>query len=259
MKEITKIAFFTSIVFLVISISATEVSRVLAAAMTSQNYGIERDSVNFGGAQGSSASYRVEDTLGEVGTGDSSSSNYKLRAGYQQMDVDTFISMSVASDVTMSPTLGGVTGGTSNGSSNTTVITNNSAGYELYIKASTTPAMQGNTQGDTIANYTRAGGSPDFTFSVPVTESEFGFTPEGVDVASEYLDNGVTCSISSSDATDSCWGAVTTVNELIATRGSSNSPAGTVTTIKFRITVGSSSIKVEDTYVATTTLTAVTL
>lgn len=258
MKQFAQTAFFTSVVFLALSVSVTEVSWVYAQVMSSSNYSIERDSVNFGGAQGSSASYGVEDTLGEVGTGDSSSTNYRLRAGYQQMDAETFITMSAAADVTMSPTLGGLTGGSSNGSTATTIETNNSAGYELYIKASTSPAMQGNTQGDFIDNFTI--GAPQFFFVAASTQALFGFTPEGLDVAPDYLDDGGgTCSTGSSETADRCWSGVPTTNELIATRASSNSPGGTVTTLKFRIALGSSTFTVEDTYTATATLTALTI
>ena len=83
--------------------------------MSSSNYKIESDSVNFGGGLSESASYRLESTAGEVATGDSSSASFRLHAGYQQMH-ETYIAFDdPADDVTMSPSLGGITGGTSNG------------------------------------------------------------------------------------------------------------------------------------------------
>jgi|CXWK01.1.fsa_nt_gi hypothetical protein len=233
-------------------------STVFAQVMTSPSYSIQADSVNTGGVQSASASYKVEDTAGELATGDSSSTNFKLRAGYQQM-TGSYIAMTSLSDVVMSPAIGGVGGGTSNGSSATTVTTDNPAGYSLYIKASSTPAMQGNANGDTIANYTPVS-VPDFSFGVAATDAEFGFTPEGVDVAPEYLDNGIdTCSTGSSETANSCWGPITTTNELIATRSSGNHPSGSATTVKFRLTIGASVVKTEDDYTATTTLTAIAL
>ena len=62
---------------------------VLADSMTSGNYKIERDSMNFGGARGTSASYAIEDTGGETATGDSQSANENVHAGYQQSDVSS--------------------------------------------------------------------------------------------------------------------------------------------------------------------------
>jgi hypothetical protein len=57
---------------------------VFAERMASGSYTLDSDSVNFGGARSSSASYGIEDTAGEVGTGDLSSSNYTAHAGFQQ-------------------------------------------------------------------------------------------------------------------------------------------------------------------------------
>ncbi len=262
-KNIKAFELSLAVMLLVTILSATfnfpNIPRVVAEVMSSQNYSIEADSVNFGGGQSNSSSYRLEDTAGEVATGDSSSATYNLKAGYQQMTT-TYIAMTSASDVSMSPALGGITGGTSNGSAATTVTTDSPAGYGLYIKASSSPAMQGNTQGDTIANYVPAGAVPDFTFSVDAGNAEFGFSPEGADVADEYLNNGSNiCSAGSTETVDSCWNAVTTSNELIAERTSGNHPSGTATTIKFRLTIGSGANKTEDDYTATTTLTAIAL
>ncbi len=232
---------------------------VLAAVMSSTSYSIQSDSVNFGGGQSTSASYKNESTFGEVATGDSQSASYNLHAGYQNMN-EVYLAMTNASDVTMSPALGGLTGGTSNGSTVTTVTTDSSAGYELYFKASSSPAMQGNTQGDSIDNYTPVvGGIPDLNFSVPATSAEFGFSPEGTDIASKYKDNGSVCNVGASDTADACWNAISTTNDTIVSRTSGNHPSGTATTIKFRLTIGASSPKVEDTYTATTTITAVSL
>lgn len=232
---------------------------VWAQSMTGSTYKIQSDSINLGGALGSSASYKVEDTLGEIATGDSSSASYKVRAGYQQM-ADVFIAMTAASDVAMSPDLGGVTGGTSNGSTVVTVTTDSGAGYTLSLKASSSPAMQGNTHGGTIADYTPAGANPDYTFSVPATTAEFGFSPEGTDIAQRYKNGPFsTCNTGSADAVDRCWDALTTSDRTISSRTSANTPSGTATTIKFRLTLGSSNITVADTYTATTTLTAIAL
>ncbi len=61
-----------------------------AYAMSSNNYSVQIDSVNFGGGNSSSASYGLESTQGEVGTGDLSSASFKTKAGYQQQfEADT--------------------------------------------------------------------------------------------------------------------------------------------------------------------------
>lgn len=56
----------------------------LVLAMTSTNYGISWDSINSGGLDVStSTNYGLKDTIGEAATGNSTSSNYEISAGYR--------------------------------------------------------------------------------------------------------------------------------------------------------------------------------
>lgn len=59
---------------------------VHAQVMTSTTYKLQSDSVNFGGARSSSASYNSEDTIGEVSTGNITGTTYNASIGYQQSD-----------------------------------------------------------------------------------------------------------------------------------------------------------------------------
>lgn len=224
--------------------------------MSSTNYSIEIDSTNFGGGLSESANYSQESTLGEIATGFVESTNYKIRAGYQQIDGGT-ISVSSSGDVILSPSIDGTTGGTANGTGNITVITDNPAGYALYIKASSSPALSSSY--DSFADYTPLGANPDFTFSVAAGDSEFGFSPEGSDIVQKYQDNTTSCNAGSSDTVNSCWYGLSTSNEQIAGSSSANNPGGTVTTLKFRALVGSSHPQIAGSYTATTTVTAVPL
>jgi hypothetical protein len=231
-------------------------AHVYAEEMNSANFTIESDSINIGGARSTSTSFSLEDTVGEAGTGIGTSSNYMLLAGYQQMQTGE-ISLTPGTDVTLSPALGGITGGTSNGSYVFTVLTNNEAGYTVALRASSSPALV--SSDSSIADYTPAGADPDFAFSIAATDSEFGFSPEGTDVATRYRDNGSTCNVSSGDTSNACWDALTTTSKTIIERLSSNDPAGTVNTIKFRAQVGASRFQPEGVYVATTTITVLPL
>lgn len=233
-------------------------SMAFAQVMESTNYQIQSDSVNFGGGFASSDTYRMEDTMGEMGTGESGSTSYTLRAGYQQMQ-EVYLALSQANDVTMSPAIGGVTGGSSNGQTKVTAITDAPGGYELFIKASTSPAMEGNSTNASIADYA-PGADPSYSFAYASGESVFAFSPEGADVAPRFLDNGAdTCATGSSETTDACWDGLTTTDQTIVHRVSGNHPFGTETTIKFKVGVGSTVNQAEDTYTATTTITMVAL
>lgn len=231
------------------------ISLVSAQTMQSTNYRIQSDSINMGGGLSSSTNYTLESTAGEVATGDSDSASYGLRAGYQQM-VNTFISMTAPGNVSMTPTLSGIVGGTANGSTTVTVTTDSSAGYQLSISASQSPAMQKGA--DSISDYV-PGGNPDFIFNTNADDSHFGYSPSGVDTATRFKDNGITCGGGSQENDLACWDGLDTVDEAISVRTSANTPDGSTTTVNFRVGIGSSVIQTSGTYTATTTLTAVSL
>lgn len=227
-----------------------------AQVMQSSNYRIELDSVNSGGARSGSASFRMEDTVGEQATDRSGSANYNVKAGYQQMSSAT-LTLTGAANVTMSPALQTTGGGTSTGSLPLTATTNNMTGYELSIKASLSPAMQAGTA--TIANYAPAGADPDFTFTVASASAAFGFSPEGNDVVQKYLDNGTVCNTGALNTANACWNLLSTTDDVIARKNSANNPLGTVTTLKFRIDADAAATLTAGTYYATSTVTLIAL
>lgn len=59
------------------------VPSLVLAAMSSTNYYIYADSIDFGGGTGTSTSYNLQDSLGGYATGISTSTSYEIRAGYQ--------------------------------------------------------------------------------------------------------------------------------------------------------------------------------
>ncbi len=226
------------------------------ANMSSNSYKIPIDSINVGGQAGSSSSYNLLDSAGEVATGDSSSSNYKLNSGFIGAK-ETYLSLSTVGDISMSPSIGGVSGGTGYGSMGWTVITDNSAGYSLSIKASTDPALR--SASSSFNDYTPSGANPDYNWSVASTDSEFGFSPEGVDIVQRYLDNGSSCNTGSLDTVSRCWDQLDTINTLIAQRSSGNHPSGTTTTVKVQAESGANHIQPNGDYTAVVEVTLLPL
>lgn len=172
--------------------------------------------------------------------------------------------LTTATDVTMNGTLAGLTGGTATGTTQVVVLTNDSAGYTMTIAASSSPAMQGNTQGGNISNYTNTTAhTPDYTFSVP-TGYEFGYTVSASttsDLAQKFLDNGSNaCNTGSADTGgfDSCWYPLSTTATSTINRATATASSGSTTTLAFVVKINSGSSIAEDTYVATTTLTVTT-
>jgi hypothetical protein len=210
------------------------------------------DSVNVGGILSTSTTYRAEDTLGETGVGTSSSASYRVKGGYQQMQ-ETYLAITLPTDVTLSPSIPNTGGGTANGAAAWTVVTDNSAGYTFTLVASASPALVSGV--NNFPDYVPAGADPDFTFSTPAASSRFGFSPEGTDITQRYKDNGVACNTGSSDTASSCWAPLSTSALTIGTRLTANHPSGTTMTVRFRAVSGASNTQAPGSYQATTTVT----
>jgi hypothetical protein len=227
-----------------------------AAGMSGSNFKILFDSLNAGGGNSVSSSYGQESTFGEIATGESGSANYRVKAGYQQMN-ESFISITSSPDITL-PTMSGIGGGVSTSSAQWTVLTDNPAGYSLSIRASTSPALKAQS-GAYFADYSPAGSDPDFVFSINPSTSAFGFSPEGSHIIQIYKDNGSVCNAGSLDTADRCWDSFSTIDKIISQSATANHPSGTMTTVKLRAESGSSHIQDSGTYTAELTVTAVTL
>ncbi len=223
-----------------------------AYVASSSSYRIQMDSVNVGGILSTSTSYRAEDTLGESGVGTSSSASYRVKGGYQQMQ-ETYLALTLPSDVTLSPSIPNTGGGTANGTAVWTVVTDNSAGYTFTLSASASPTLASGVNNFPV--YVTAGADPDFTFTTPAASSRFGFTPEGSDIVQRFKDNGAVCITGSGDTASSCWAPLLTSAQTIALRTSANHPLGTATTVRFRAVSGASNTQAPGTYQATTTIT----
>ncbi|MDQ3018322.1 MAG: hypothetical protein M3Q64_00405 [bacterium] len=239
-----------ALLFFMVSFASSE------AQMSSSTYKIQSDSINIGGQQSSSASYNGIDTLGEIGTGDSSSTNYKVSAGFLGQQT-IYMSISAVSDIAMNPSIGGVSGGTGNGSMSWNVITDNPGGYSLSVKANTTPALR--SDGGSFADYTPFDSNPDYTWGVNSADSEFGFSPEGTDIIQKYKDNGSVCNVGSLDTIGRCWDFFTTVSKMIAQSASGNHPSGNTTAVKVQAESGANHIQPNGTYSATIEVTALPL
>lgn len=236
---------------------------VYAYTASSSTYGLESDSVNSGGTSFStSTTYTGGDTLGEVATGDSTSTTYTMGAGYwSRLYSNVYISLSSTGNVSLGP-ISGITGGTATGSAAYLVTTNNAAGYQLTVAASTTPAMK--SASSSIPDYVPAGAPPDYSFTIAsTTDSRFGFSPQGSDIVARFKDNGGSCNTGSSDSLYACWDGFSTTPAVVAQGNGPNSPNGATTTIIFEVKTGATAIipaqNPSSDYNANVTVTAVTL
>lgn len=228
---------------------------LFAQVMESSTYKIQTDSINFGGENSSSANYNLNDTLGEIGTGDSNSANYHMHAGYWQMQ-ESYISITNPSDLALA-NMGGITGENSEGLLSWQVITDNTAGYTMNIKTNTTPALTSTF--DSFEDYTPVGADPDYDFSISPLISAFGFSPEGTDTHARFKDNGASCNVGTGETQGKCWDGLSTFSKDIAVKTSSNHPSGSTVDVRFRVESGSSHIQTAGSYSASIIVTALTL
>lgn len=227
---------------------------VWAYVMSSTNYYLQFDSVNIGGKTGTSTSYKIEDTTGEVASGLATSTNYRLYGGYQQLLYGATLSLTIPTAVSLSSVIPGLSGGTSSGTAQLGVMTDNTAGYSLNIVASASPALTSGA--NNFGDYTAVGANPDFSWSVSSTDSEFGFTVEGTDLVQKFLDNGSSCNVGSSDTSDSCWFNLSTTALVVSQSAAPNSPNTTTTTLKLQAQSGTQHVQPNGSYTATITITA---
>lgn len=212
-------------------------SPALAYVASSSHYRIQADSINFGGGISSSSDYSVKDTLGESGIGIGTGGANDVRAGYRHM-LESGISVSAPASIAMSPDIVGKAGGggtrTANGSGIIKVITDDPAGYLMYVKAATTPALASGE--NSFADYVEAA-----TWEVSSANSSFGFNVSGLHAVSAN------------------WFGFSTLNKKIAESNNSNQPTGTDTTLNVRATIGADKKQAAGNYVANLTVTVLPL
>lgn len=180
-------------------------------------------------------------------------------------DIGAEISFLTAPNNINMASIAGITGGVATGTTQVVVQTNDVDGFTMTIEASSTPAMQGETAGGTIPDYTPATVNvPDYSHSVAANAAEFGYTISASttgDLAQKFLDDGAsTCNTGSNDTggEDSCWYNLSTTATSTMNRSTETTASGATSTLFFVTYVNSnpSPALPQDTYTATATLTA---
>jgi len=209
-----------------------------AARMTSESYSVIRSSLNRRGPDRvSSARFRNQESRGQMISG-----SIAITASPQASFAD--LAGLKANAVETTPAW--------------RVITDSPAGYELSVRARTSPTLQHVTADGSFADHD-AGTEPDYHVSVPASGSAFGFTPEGENVAGEYLDNGKSCGVGKRKVSRTCWRGFTTSSEVIAHADDSNQPTGATTTLRMRAETGADAVQTAGQYSGTIVITGVAI
>ncbi|EKD43654.1 MAG: hypothetical protein ACD_72C00190G0004 [uncultured bacterium] len=124
--KISKIVAIAAVIALVIP-------GIVFGAMSSTNYFIYADTVDFGGGVGTSTNYNLQESLGGYAGGISTSTNYQISAGFQIVEVG-ILSLNLDSNSMNFGTLS-TAGAVATGNINATVDTNSATGYVLSISS----------------------------------------------------------------------------------------------------------------------------
>lgn len=224
----------------------------IVLGMGSTNYAIDADVIGASGDFGSSTNYQLNDTTGEMGTGDSTSTNYGVQAGFWSTANITTISITSPSNIAMGAITGTGQSVLTTNFATWNIKTNNPAGYDLSWQSSSATMTSG---ADTIAGYTPGTTNIPEVWSVAGIDSEWG----------AHLGSA------STTVNTTTWGSADTygggkwlnVNNAapftVATRASATSAPGDDEVIYFGSEIGASKLQPTGTYSVDVTMTAVTL
>lgn len=132
-------------VIILLAIFVLVVPSLVLAAMSSTNYYIYADSIDFGGGVGTSTSYNLQDSLGGFATGISTSTSYEIRSGYQSA-IRGSLSLTLDGNSINFGTLT-TAGAVASGNILATVNTDSASGYTLSISGVSGSSLAGVTDG----------------------------------------------------------------------------------------------------------------
>lgn len=169
------------------------------------------------------------------------------------LTVDQGITITTPADVTMGAITAAVNGST--GSAVWTVKTNNATGYDLFVKASSSPALV--SGGNSFADYTEASNGTPEVWNTGASTTEFGYSAYGTDTATATWGTSATCGTATTPDAAMKYVGFETTDKAIATKATVTGSSGVATTICFAAEQDGI-FAPSGTYTATITATATT-
>ena len=105
---------------------------------------------------------------------ESNAGSYVLGAGFQQMN-ETYLAMSVINDVILEPGVG-ILADNSVGQEELLIRTDSVAGYNIYVRSVSSPALQNTGSGPDFSDYTPVSVATPDNWSIDIGNREFGFS-----------------------------------------------------------------------------------
>lgn len=230
-------------------------SEFVFGAMSSDSFRIQSDVIGSFGAPGESTNFKINDTGGEVGTGDSSSDSYDLGAGFWQTTSEYQLSITCDPSVTMSAIIGtGKSNLSSNNSANCLIDTDNPAGYSLTWKASDADMVSSTEPSDKINGYTPSSAGVPENWLIDAAASEWGghlgSTSDTINTTAWGTEDSYT---------NGKWINIGTTDSEIASRNSRSEIGGDNEVLWFGSEIGTNKNQPTGEYEVSITITAVAL
>lgn len=170
------------------------------------------------------------------------------------LSVTSELSLTCPSSVAMS-SISGLTGGTSFSTADCNVKSNDAAGYLLYIKASSTPAMVSAASSSVYFDDYRTS-TPEYTWTSASASSSFGISVSSTNAVSAFRNSGSTCGGGATSTYSNCFRSLSTSNINIASASAATVTNGVTTTIGLKAEVGATRNQPTGSYTAGITVTA---
>ncbi len=170
------------------------------------------------------------------------------------LTVSSELSLTCPSSVSMSA-ISGLTGGTSFSTADCNVKSNDAAGYLLYVKASSTPAMVSVASTSVYFDDYRTS-TPEFTWTNNTASSSFGISVSSTGAVSAFRSSGSACGGGATSTYSNCFRSLSTSNINVASASAATVSAGVTTTIGFKAEVGATRNQPTGSYTAGITVTA---
>jgi hypothetical protein len=196
------------------------VPSLVFSAMSSTNYYLYADSVDFGGGVGTSTNYSLQESMGGYAVGISTSTNFEVRAGFQSAEIGS-LSLSLGGISLLN--LGSLTnaGDVASGNVVATVGTNSGTGYTLSVTG-----VSGTSLADVLDTAVDgAGGIEEYGLAVSGSHADYAIDKA---IVNNLVLSSVAAPVSSDNTTltfkvvRSATSAVATYSQLITLTAAAN-------------------------------------
>lgn len=144
---------------------------VIAEDVTSTNFIIFGNSVNGGGTRSTSTNFILESTLGELATSSATSTNFSARPGFQNIEAEKKMTMSLSTNTIDLGTLD--TSSVSSQSLTVTVTTNAASGYNVKLSQDGNLRSAGGNDIDEVSDGSVTAGAEEYGIRTSGSSGQF--------------------------------------------------------------------------------------